>query len=220
MGPNGTQGGQGPTGADLRVRAADDADAATAARFHADRIDQGFLSFLGTGFLTRLYRRISRTPGSFLLVAVDDQAAGGRDGGGVVGFIAGSSDVGGLYRRFVLYDGVPAGLAAAPRLARGWRRMLETLRHGSGGSGTGRGTELLAVAVDPDHGGRGVGTALVDAFLARTVADGGTAAYVVVGADNATAIGLYSRCGFTTAGEFELHAGTRSVLMQWDRPAA
>jgi ribosomal protein S18 acetylase RimI-like enzyme len=192
----------------VAVRPGDGADAPAAARLHADRIADGFLSFLGPGFLTRLYRRIPRTPGSFLLVADDH--------GAVVGFLAGSADVGSLYRSFALHDGLAAGLAAGPRLVRGWRRARETLRHGSGGPGTGRGVELLAVAVEPGHEGRGVGTSLVAAFLERVVASGGREAYVVVGAANAGAVGLYRRAGFVAGPEFELHPGTRSVLMQWD----
>jgi len=49
---------------------------------------------------------------------------------------------------------------------------------------------------------------------------GSTAAYVVVGADNAGAIGLYARAGFVAGEEFELHAGTRSLVMQWDEAGA
>ena len=61
-----------------------------------------------------------------------------------------------------------------------------------------------------------MGTSLVAAFLERVVASGGREAYVVVGADNAGAVGLYRRSGFVAGPEFELHPGTRSVLMQWD----
>ena len=208
MGTDGSRGGQ--DGGGVTVRPGGDADAVLAARLHAARITDGFLSFLGPTFLARLYRRIVRTPGSFLLVAESPV-------GGGVGFIAGSADVGGLYRTFLVRDGVAAGLSAAPRLVRGWRRVLETLRHGgAGGAGTGRGTELLAVAVDPAHSGRGVGTALVAAFLDRVTSSDATEAYVVVGADNTGAIGLYRRAGFVSAGEFELHAGTRSLVMQWE----
>ena len=42
----------------------------------------------------------------------------------------------------------------------------------------------------------------------------------MVGADNAPAVRLYARAGFVAAGEFELHAGTRSLVMQWDRGRA
>ncbi len=210
MGPNGARGREGPAasgGSAVTVRPGGEADAVPAARLHADRITQGFLSFLGPGFLARLYRRVVRTPTSFLLVA--------DDGGTVVGFIAGTADLGGLYRTFLLRDGLAAGLAAAPRLLRSWRRVVETLRHGAGGDGTGRGTELLAVAVDPAHGGRGVGRALVDAFLAEVTGTGAHEAYVVVGADNTGAVGLYTSCGFAADAEFELHPGTRSLVMQW-----
>jgi ribosomal protein S18 acetylase RimI-like enzyme len=210
MGTDGSRDRDAAAGHDrpaVAVRVGGDADAPAAARLHATRITEGFLSFLGPGFLVRLYRRVPRTPGSFLLVADGDT--------GVVGFLAGSADVGGLYRSFLLRDGLPAGLAAAPRLVRGWRRVLETLRHGGGGAGTGRGTELLAVATDPAAAGRGVGTALVAAFLDRVRAAGGTEAYVVVGADNHQAIALYERAGFAPADEFELHAGVRSLLLQW-----
>jgi ribosomal protein S18 acetylase RimI-like enzyme len=37
---------------------------------------------------------------------------------------------------------------------------------------------------------------------------------VVVGADNAAAIGLYNRAGFTSSRAFEMHKGTMSVLME------
>ncbi len=209
MGTDGSGDGSGAAGSSPApvVRTGGPDDAGAAARLHATRIADGFLSFLGPAFLTRLYRRIAATPDSFLLVAEAD--------GSVLGFVAGSADVGALYRTFLVHDGLAAGVAAAPRLVRGWRRVLETLRHGGGGAGTGRGTELLAIAVDPAHAGRGVGGALVAAFLDRVAASGATAAYVVVGADNASAVGLYARAGFAPVDEFELHAGTRSLLMQW-----
>jgi len=192
-------------------RAATDDDDQVVGALHAAQIPEGFLAVLGPGFLARLYRRINRTRGSFLLV-VDAE-------GRVAGFIAGSADLRALYAGFLLHDSPGAALGAARRLVVGWRRALETLRHGAGGAtGTGRGTELLAVAVDPAWQGRGLGARLVEAFLDRVRSEGGRAAYVVVGADNTRAIGLYRRAGFTEVGDFELHAGTTSLLLQWDDP--
>jgi ribosomal protein S18 acetylase RimI-like enzyme len=182
------------------------------ADLHAAQIDQGFLSLLGPTFLARLYRRIVASPGSFLLVAEEEP------GSGVIGFIAGSEDIGRLYRSFLLRDGVLAALETAPVLVRRWRRVTETLRHGMGdGDGTGRGAELLAVAVAPGRQGGGVGTALVRDFLTEVVRRGGNQAYVVVVADNPKAVGLYEHAGFATSVRFELHAGTESLLMQWNR---
>ena len=193
------------------VRPATDADAPAAAALHVGQISQGFLSVLGPGFLRRLYRRIGRSPESFLLIATAH--------GTTVGFVAGSTDVARLYRSFLWHDGIPAGIRAAGSLISGWRRVLDTLGHASSdGPGAGRGPELLAIAVDPAWQGCGIGRLLVGAFLDEVGARGADAAHVVVGAANRGAVSLYERAGFVTDERFELHAGTESLLMQWDRP--
>lgn len=200
---------------DLRTRPGGPADAADAARLHAEGIDQGFLSLLGPRFLGRLYRRICLDPGSFLIVAAQGEGSGR---GSVVGFVAGSVDVPGLYRSFLWRDGVVAAVPALGHLVTHWRRVVETLRHGSAdGAGTGHGAELLAIAVDGGVRGRGAGGTLVAAFVAELDRREVDAAHVVVGADNAAAVGLYLRSGFHTVERFELHPGTESLLMQWDR---
>jgi len=187
------------------LRTGDDGDAATAAGLHAGQISEGFLTFLGPRFLRRLYRRVTRTPGCFLLVVVDQ--------GTTVGFLAGSTDVAGLYRSFVWRDGFAAALASGGRIVRSPRRVIETLRHGTGGAG--EGAELLAVAVDPAARGHGAGTLLVEGFLTEVGRRGQRAARVVVEADNETAVALYRRAGFHVVERFELHTGTESLLMRW-----
>ena len=187
------------------LRTGRDGDAAAAATLHAGQISEGFLTFLGPGFLRRLYRRIALTPDSFLLVMEDE--------GAPVGFLAGSTDVAALYRAFVWRDGIPAALPACARLLRSWRQAMETLRHGTASAG--KGAELLAVAVDPAARGRGAGTLLVQGFLAEIGRRGFDAAHVVVAANNETAVALYQRAGFETVERFELHAGVDSCLMQW-----
>ncbi len=190
------------------LRTGTDGDAAGAAALHAGQISEGFLTFLGPRFLRRLYRRVARTPGCFLLVLEND--------GTMAGFLAGSTDVSALYRSFVWRDGVAAAFASSGRLLRSWRRVIETLRHGTGGAG--EGTELLAVAVDPTARGRGAGTLLVEGFLNEVRGRQQRAAHVVVAADNATAVALYQRNGFHTIKRFELHSGTESLVMQWPTP--
>lgn len=197
----------------ITVRSGTAADAGVASALHAGQISEGFLSFLGPSFLRRLYRRITLTPHSFLLIAESE--------GVPVGFIAGSTDVPGLYKSFVWHDGVAAAAGAAVRLIAGWRKALETLRHGSGGGeGAARGGELLAVAVDPAWQGRGAGRMLVASFLDEMEIRGYEAASVVVGTDNGGAVALYQGAGFLPVRRFELHPGVQSLLMRWDRPAA
>ena len=187
------------------LRTGTDDDANTAAALHVGQIGEGFLTFLGPAFLRRLYRRVARAPGSFLFVV--------EDGSTTVGFLAGSTDVATLYRAFLWRDGPVAALSCGGRLLRSWRLVLETLRHGTGG--TGEGAELLAIAVDPAARGRGAGTLLVEEFLSEIRRRRQNAGYVVVGAGNETAIALYRRTGFEVVDRFELHAGTESLLMQW-----
>ncbi len=196
----------------IQVRTARRSDIDVVAALHVQGISEGFLSLLGTRFLKRLYRRITRHPEAFLLVA-DDQGA-------TIGFIAGSTDIAGLYRSFLWHDGVAAALRSLGPLVRGWRQVLETVRHGSsGGRGITSGAELLSVAVDPAGQGRGAGRLLVASFLEEVANRGCQSARVVVGADNGRAIALYEMAGFATTERFELHPGTESLLMLWDTTA-
>lgn len=197
-----------PGGMVLRTGTA--ADAAAVAALHAGQIGEGFLTILGPRFLRRLYRRVAHTPDSFLLVVEDESTA--------VGFLAGSTNVANLYRSFILRDGAAAAFTCGGRLVRSWSRVLETLRHGTGGAS--HGAELLAIAVDPAVRRRGVGTLLVKEFLAETVRRRQDAAHVVVAANNESAMALYRQAGFRAAQRFELHRGTESLQMQWNSPSA
>ena len=187
------------------LRAGTVSDARISARLHCAQIDEGFLASLGPRFLERLYRRVALFEGSFLLVA--------EASGAPVGFLAGAKEVGALYRSFIVRDGVVAAIESAPRLARAWPRAVETLRHGSAETPPGT-AELLSVAVDPGARGQGAGTLLVNGFIDECRRRGSTSAQVVVGATNERAISLYSRAGFRQVEEFELHPGTRSLLMR------
>ncbi len=196
-----------PTHGAVEVRPArrDHADPDFAAQLHATEIDEGFLSSLGPRFLRALYRRITRTDGSFLLIAQCD--------GEPVGFIAGSVAVRRLYGQFLLHDGVVVALAASLRILRSWRQVMETLRHGRDTQPVVHSGELLAIAVAPSWQSKHVGTGLVAAFLQQLEAMGTPDAHVVVGADNDAAVALYHRSGFVTQKRFEFHAGTTSLLL-------
>ena len=209
--PHGSRGTDPPDlGSAPRIRAGTRGDTQGVAVLHAGQISEGFLSLLGVRFLQLLYRRILLHPASFLLVADDH--------GDSVGFIAGSTDVAGLYRSFLWRDGAAALIRAAGPLARGWRRVLETLRHGRpDGDGTPPGAELLSVAVDRSWQGRGTGGLLVASLLEEMAARGRGVVTVVVGAENDGAVALYVRCGFVAVERFELHPGTESLFMRWER---
>jgi ribosomal protein S18 acetylase RimI-like enzyme len=191
---------------DVRVSLATRPDAPRIAELHASRITEGFLPVLGEQFLIRLYRRVVASDDAFAFVA--------HERGPALGFCATALDVGALYKRFMVRDGVVAGALAAPQLARNVRRVLETLRYPSH-AGDLPAAEILAVAVDPTAAKQGVGRALVAASQAEMERRGITAAKVVAGSDNAAAIGLYRACGFEEVDRIEVHEGIESSVLVW-----
>lgn len=193
----------------VTVALATPADADRIADLHRTRIGEGFLPRLGPRFLRRLYRRMCRSDDCVVLVA--------RDGSRIVGFAAGATDLGALYRRFLLRDGPVAAIEAAPRLVRHLPRVLETLRYERGGGAPG--AEVLSVAVDPEAAGRGLGRTLVGRLVQALAARGATEIRVVTGADNVAALRMYRACGFFPARRIEVHAGTPSEQLVW-RPSS
>lgn len=191
-------------------RLARDTDAARLAELHASRITDGFLPSLGPAFLARLYRRIVRSTDSFAYVVTDEPSDR------VVGFAAATADLGQLYRSFALRDGVVAGIVAAPQLLRSWRRVLETVRYPAAEGTDLPDAEILAVAVDADAGGRGIGKLVVDAATRGLADRGENAIKVVAGSDNAIALRLYESCGYRVQARVEVHEGVSSEVLVWN----
>jgi ribosomal protein S18 acetylase RimI-like enzyme len=192
------------------VRPATEREAAEVARLHVAGIKEGFLPTLGIPFLRRLYRRMVRSPGSFVLVATVDQR--------IAGFVAGTESVGWLYRSFLLRDGISAAVKAAPRLARSWRRAVETLTYGAGDGGHKDdlpAAELLSIAVAEGWRGRGVGRALVEAFQAEMGQRQIATAKVIVAAHNDQAVSLYRATGFHVVTQISVHGSTESLVLAW-----
>jgi ribosomal protein S18 acetylase RimI-like enzyme len=184
-------------------------DAEALARLHAERVAEGFLPSLGLPFLTRLYRRIARSPRSCAFVVADES--------GIVAFAAGATSVGALYRDFIVRDGVVAGFAAAPRMLRSWRRVIETLRYPAATTDL-PAAEVLAVATSDAATGRGYGRAVVDAVTAELARRGSSSVKVTVGTENSTAIAMYERCGFRRAARVHVHDDAVSEVLVWSAP--
>lgn len=192
---------------EIRIREAAIGDSAFMAGLHRSAIASGFLSSLGPGFLGILYRAIIADSGSVALVAEDDS--------GPIGFVAGTSNTGAFYRRFVRRHGPSATMAAASSLVRpsNLRLAVETLLYGSGDDS--QRAELLSMATVPERRRRGVGARLGEEFLARMSSGGSSQVAVVVGSANRTAIGAYERMGFQRQSTVEVHRGERSELLVW-----
>ncbi len=194
----------------IEVRRATVVDARRMAELHAARITEGFLPTLGVAFLSRLYRRVVKSHDAFASVAVSSS-------GEVVGFCATAVDVGRLYKRFLVRDGLIAGCLAAPRIVRSWRRVLETMRYPAHASELPP-AEVLAVAVDDRVAGRGVGRALVAAAVREIDHRSVGAVKVVAGMHNDAALALYRACGFVLVETMEVHDGVTSAVLVWQAP--
>jgi ribosomal protein S18 acetylase RimI-like enzyme len=201
---------KGAEGFELEIRAATTGDAAILARLHADNIDTGFLRTLGVGFLRHLYESMLRYEDATVLVATDPY--------GPVAFVAGVSDVGAFYRRFVTTKGAVAGMSAIPRLVRpsAWRKIWETARYDGDHQETG--AELLSMAVSAPYRRRGLGKALASRLLEDLAGSGIGRVKVVVGAKNSGARKLYESVGFVAKDTIEVHRGEQSIVLVSERP--
>ena len=181
------------------------------AQLHAANIDQGFLSTLGPRFLSLIYQAIDECPEACLLLA--------REGDQVVGFVAGTLNMGPVYRQLRRHW-LALGLSLAPSLLiprRLWR-ILEILRYSRGGGGevtavpTLPAAELLGIAVDPACRGRGIAEDLY-AGLKLFFATRGLGEFkIIVGAPLAPAHRLYRRMGAVPVAEIEVHRGAASTV--------
>jgi glycosyltransferase involved in cell wall biosynthesis/ribosomal protein S18 acetylase RimI-like enzyme len=193
----------GPSGQPPIVRPARAADAAAIARLHRRSLPDAFLPRLGDAFLRRLYRAMITDPEAVVLVA--DSSSG------VQGFAAGTRSVRRFYRRFLVHQGIPAGVSVLTRLLRPGmlRKLWETARYPQGPSSLPE-AELLSIAVAPERRSSGVGERLALQLLRGLGAGGVAEVKVVVGTDNEGANRFYHRLGFRHVARIALHRGVPS----------
>lgn len=185
------------------IRPAVSEDAPRLARLHLEGIESGFLRRLGHEFLTLLYKAMIDWEHGIVLVA---------DTGQVIGYVSGVIDTSAFYRHFLLRFGGLAAALSLPRLLRPsvMRRAWETLGYGATVDSE---AELLSMAVDAWARGRGTGRRLGEAFVDALKEREVGSVKVVVGSDNASAVGLYESLGFSALRTVEIHAGEESLEM-------
>ncbi|CAB4770651.1 MAG: GNAT family N-acetyltransferase [Actinobacteria bacterium] len=201
-----------PMSSDYSIRLGTSNDAVAAALLHSSRINEGFLPTLGPRFLGRLYRRIARDQGSFLMVAEKD--------GEILAMASSTENLGHLYRVFILRDGVIAAAGALFPIIRSLPRVFETLKYPSqGGSDLAKTplpeAEILAVAVREGSSGIGVGRQIMVAVIAEFTRRGVESFKVITSSDNAAALALYRSVGFRDTAALEVHEGTESLALVW-----
>ena len=192
----------------IEIRPAARQDLPAIAELHKRMISSGFLSTLGSGFLSLLYRAMLDSPECRVFVAVSE-------GDVVVGFIAGARDTGSFYRQFIRRHFIEAAWRVLSSLLRrgALRRVYEILRYGD--TEPRAAAELLSMAVAPRARRRGVGLGLVRELLDWAMQSGIGSMKVVVAVDNASATKLYKRSGFVEGRMIEVHQDAPSWELLW-----
>lgn len=188
----------------MSIRAMTIADVPAVVHVHMEAFPNFFLTFLGRGFLRELYRGIVRDPSGIAFVAERD--------GAISGFVAGTYEPAGLYRRLLKRRLIPfawhAGWAflrkptAAPRLLRALTKSK------SAASSEGRRAELMSLAVLPGNRGGGTGARLVETFVDSARNHGAATVFLTTDAMHNDAVNdFYVRLGFVRSRGFTTPEG-------------
>ena len=133
-------------------------------KIHIEAFNGFFLTFLGPQFLEQLYMGIQTdSSGISYIVTID---------GEIAGFVAGTDQPAGFYKRLIRHRLIPFFLASIlpalqrpviiPRLLRAFRKTEE--RKDNLGF-----AKLMSIAISPLFQGKGIGKILLDAFITECI---------------------------------------------------
>lgn len=180
------------------VRPATKPDLADIVRIHAAAFPGFFLTQLGPAFLREYYRTVCDFEHGIALVACSKDGA-------TEGFVAGFIGPAAFYQ-LLRSRRVRLGLCAAPAILRRPALLPRLLRNGrraadsSQGSPANRESELASIGVAPTGQGKGIGRALVAAFIEHSRAGGAECVSLTTDArENETVNRFYQSLGFQVA---------------------
>lgn len=172
-----------------------------------------FLTALGPRFLAEYYRTFVDAAGAIAWVAADAEDR-------AIGFVVGSMNPGGFYRRLFLARWWAFGIAALPAVICDPRRLGRVLRgrsHDQEHTSVLHAVGLFSLGVTPRAQGLGVGRSLVQSFVQDAQAAGGREILLTTDADgNDLVLRFYAGTGFLVHREFATPAGRRMVELRLD----
>jgi ribosomal protein S18 acetylase RimI-like enzyme len=182
--------------------------ASQAAALHISGISTGFISSLGHDFVAALYEAIAEDRSSFGFVALENER--------VLGFVAFSTNLSGLYRHVILKKGFRFLLLLGRKMfsARTARKIcanvfyphrMKRMRLPD--------AELLSIAVAPDGRGKGIAKSLIEAGFGECRRRNIAEVKVLVAAANEPANNLYQRMGFQLVGQIDNHGVLSNIYV-------
>jgi ribosomal protein S18 acetylase RimI-like enzyme len=183
------------------IRPLIDSDLKTVVKIHLHSFPGFFLSFLGPRFLELFYRSFLEDSTGIGFVALDGD-------GSVIGSVVGPLVPGGYFKRLMRRRWWAFSLASVSALLyRPWiaSRLLRALWYRGdvpGGDSVPRAL-LSSIAVAPEAQERGVGQALVKAWLFEVRRRGGQGAFLTTDAEGNEAVNqFYQRLGWKPGGSY------------------
>ncbi len=210
-----------PAGA-FDVRPAERRDLDFLVQLHVQQFPDGFYTRLGTTFMTRYLRQFFRSPGALGLVAEQ------REGAGLVGYVIGTLDEDAHDRFMYGRASIPltaaggSALAARPALWSDFfrrRALWYARRYVSGAirsrqsSVEARHGELLYICTAPGNRRRGVGAALLRAYVEEAQRAHAANLHLVSERDNTAAHDFYTHRGWQVFSESATRDGRPLVKM-------
>ena len=172
---------------------------------HLATFEGFFLTFMGRGFLRQMYLSYTQHDKSEILAAFD--------GDKVVGFLAFSCDMSGLYKFMIKHHLIQFAwysLGAFLRKPKVFMRLVRAFLKPGEASREEEYIELASIGVDPTVKSKGVGSQLIDALKAKVDFD--KFAYITLETDavnNEGANHFYKKNGFVIEREFETNEGRK-----------
>jgi len=180
------------------INLADKKYAKILAQIHKDEISAGFLSSLPSNFLEKFY--ISVIENDFSVIA--------KENGEIVGFIAGTADIGKLYSYFLKRYFFHSAVILLPKIFN-LRKIMETLFYPKNKEIK---AELLTIAVKKEFQGKGVARYMLEFFVSEMRKRGVNKFKVLVGEELKPAIRFYEKNGFKFLKRTEVHKGQKSMI--------
>lgn len=191
----------------MNISLATRSDAADIAEIHYDEIDQGFLRTLGKGVLTGLYEAVIENPESFTVIA--------RENGEIAGFIAGSTDIGKLYKDFFQKHSWRVVISGFFTLInpKKWKNIAQILRYPKIEQMRDLPqAELISIAVKKELQGKGIAKAMFEMFVSEMKKRNVKAFKAMAGEKLTSAIALYEKLGFRYVSQISIHPETASRI--------